>query len=114
MLMADLLEEGLILFNRGQFYEAHEVWEDLWRETDRGALRTCYQGLIQAAVGLHHLGRGNIIGARSQLGKSVRNLQSGSGEMTGLDIKTLIRQLSQLLDDMPDSALRLPHIARSK
>ena len=114
MLMADLLEQGLILFNKGQFYEAHEIWEDLWRETDRGALRTCFQGLIQAAVGMHHLGRGNTIGARSQLGKSIRNLESGSGEMTGLDIQTLIQQLSQLLDDMPLVAPRALRIARSK
>ena len=114
MLMADLLEEGLTLFNRGQFYEAHEVWEDLWRETDTGSLRTCYQGLIQAAVALHHLGRGNTIGARSQLGKSIRNLQSGSGEMTGLDIETLIQQLSQILDGLPATVRGLPHIARSE
>ena len=114
MLMADLLEDGLILFNRGQFYEAHEVWEDLWRETDRGALRTCYQGLIQAAVGLHHLGRGNTVGASSQLGKSIRNLQVGSKETTGLDIEALIQQLSELLKDMPGTERGLPHIVRSK
>jgi hypothetical protein len=112
MLMVDLLEQGLILFNKGQFYEAHEVWEDLWRETDRGPLRTCYQGLIQAAVGLHHLGRRNTVGARSQLGKSIRNLQSGAGKTTGLDIEMLIRQLSQLLEDMPDSAGHAPRITR--
>ena len=47
MLMRDLLEEGLLLFNEGKFYDAHEVWEDLWRATSDPVLKTCYQGLIQ-------------------------------------------------------------------
>ena len=24
---------GIVLFNRGDYFEAHEVWEDLWMET---------------------------------------------------------------------------------
>ena len=24
---------GIVLFNRGDFFEAHEVWESLWMET---------------------------------------------------------------------------------
>jgi predicted metal-dependent hydrolase len=70
----DLLREGIILFNSGRYFEAHEVWEDLWRET-RGPLRLFYQGLVHAAVGLHHLGRGNLNGARAQLLKSVSKLE---------------------------------------
>jgi uncharacterized protein len=112
MFMSDLLERGLLYFNEGKFYEAHEVWEDLWRETDGGALKTCYQGLIQAAVGLHHLGRGNAVGARSQLGKSIRNLNAGAGAMTRLDIESLIQQLATLLDNMPDAVPQALRIAK--
>lgn len=54
--------EGIDLFNRGEFFDAHEVWEDLWR--DCGAPdRRFYQALIQAAVALYHFGRGNRTGA---------------------------------------------------
>ena len=87
MLMRDLLEEGLLLFNEGKFYDAHEVWEDLWRATSDPVLKTCYQGLIQAAVGMHHLERRNVIGASSQAKKSIRNLQAGAAAVTGLDIE---------------------------
>lgn len=52
------------LFNEREFYEAHDVLEDLWMETEGGE-RLFYQGLIQAAVSLHHYMRGNYIGARS-------------------------------------------------
>ncbi len=51
-------------FNCGEFFEAHEVLEDLWSECS-GQERKYYQGLIQAAVSLHHYCRGNYVGARS-------------------------------------------------
>jgi uncharacterized protein len=53
---------GIELFNRGEFFEAHEVWEELWQDcptTDR----RFYQSLIQAAVAAYHWGRGNAAGA---------------------------------------------------
>jgi predicted metal-dependent hydrolase len=65
----DLFEEGVNFFNAGKYYEAHEVWEDAWR-LQEGPRRRFYQGLIQAAVGLYHLSRGNATGARNQLGKA--------------------------------------------
>ena len=115
MLMRDLLEEGLLLFNEGKFYDAHEVWEDLWRETTDPVLKTCYQGLIQSAVGLHHLGRRNSMGARSQIGKSIRNLQAGShAEAVNVDIHGLISQLTSLLENMPEEVPRELRIARLK
>jgi uncharacterized protein len=53
---------GIVLFNRGDFFEAHEVWESLWMETCTPEKRF-YQGLIQAAVGLLHFCNGNVAGA---------------------------------------------------
>ncbi|OWK43818.1 DUF309 domain-containing protein [Fimbriiglobus ruber] len=53
---------GIVLFNRGEYFAAHEVWEDLWRDCTTGD-RRFYQSLIQAAVALYHWGNGNRIGA---------------------------------------------------
>lgn len=53
---------GIVLFNRGDFFEAHEVWEDLWMDT-AGPDKQFFQGLIQAAVGLCHFCNGNVRGA---------------------------------------------------
>jgi hypothetical protein len=55
--------EGIEHFNVCDFYESHEVWEALWADY-QGPSRKFYQGLIQAAVALHHFGNGNIRGAR--------------------------------------------------
>lgn len=53
---------GIVLFNRGDFFEAHEVWEELWMDT-AGPDKRDIQGLIQAAVGLCHFCNGNVRGA---------------------------------------------------
>lgn len=43
-------------FNRGNYYEAHDVLESLWLEVGRQARSaTFYQGLIQLAGGFVHL-----------------------------------------------------------
>jgi len=65
---------GIELFNRGEFYAAHEVLEDVWRPTS-GAERLFLQGLIQVAVALHHHSTGNLAGARSLLARASRNLR---------------------------------------
>ena len=46
------LRRGIELFNRREFYEAHEAWEEGWIDelTDD---RLLLQGLIQVAAGLY-------------------------------------------------------------
>ena len=94
----DLFDQGLQLFNQGKYYEAHEVWEDLWRIT-KGPLRKFYQGLIHAAVGLYHLRRGNAAGGRSQLGKSLRNLREYPPDCCGVDVEGLMGQIERVLEE---------------
>ena len=77
--------EGIEKFNECDYYESHEVWEELWTEY-RGPSRKFYQGLIQAAVALYHFGNGNIRGAR-KLHKSVHGyLEPYAPRHLGLDI----------------------------
>jgi hypothetical protein len=76
---------GALLFNRQDYFEAHEVWEDLWAEA-HGDERRFYQGLIQAAVGLCHFGRGNLGGA-VKLYHSARDYMAPCGHrFLGLDV----------------------------
>ena len=95
--MTDLLSEGINFFNSGHYFEAHERWEDLWRIT-RGPLRLFYQGLIQAAVGLHHLSRGNVNGARGQITKSVGKLEQYPRRFCQIDNEKLVGDLKRILE----------------
>jgi uncharacterized protein len=70
------LEPGRAAFNRGAYFEAHELWEDAWRELE-GAERTLVQGLIQIAAGLHHLRQDRPRPAAGLLRKGLEKLSLG-------------------------------------
>ncbi len=71
--MDEAFGRGLALFNRGDFFACHEVWEELWRRSS-GAEKHFYQGLIQAAVAILHAERGNRRGAASTWRKACAKL----------------------------------------
>ena len=75
---------GIVLFNRGDFFEAHEVWESLWMETPAPE-RRFYQGLIQAAVGLCHFDNGNLPGAAKLYSSSRDYMLRFGSPYLGLD-----------------------------
>ena len=50
------LERGIALFNSGQFWEAHEAWEEIWKNHPEDG-RFFLQGLIQLAAAYHQLGK---------------------------------------------------------
>lgn len=81
------LTSGLALFNRAEFFEAHEVLEDVWREARFGSSgRRHLQGLVQLAVAFHHESRQNFVGARSVLDRAVRNLAGAEESFPSLDL----------------------------
>lgn len=55
-------QEGIALFNRREYFEAHEALETAWR-AEPGPIRDLYQGILQVAVAYYHLLRGNYRGA---------------------------------------------------
>lgn len=77
--------EGIRLFNEGEYYEAHEVWESLWLE-DGSDERRFYQGLIQAAVSCLHHERGNRTGAESLFHSATAKLLPYRPVCLGLDV----------------------------
>jgi uncharacterized protein len=72
-----LVERGRALFNAGSFFEAHELWEDAWREA-RGEAKILLQGLIQIAAGYHKAGQ-------AKPGACARLLEAGLGKLEYAD-----------------------------
>lgn len=85
---------GICHFNACDFYEAHEVWEELWAD-DQGPSRPFYQGLIQAAVCLHHFGNGNLGGARKLFHSSRAYLEPYRPSHEGIDLQQFLEQMQQ-------------------
>jgi hypothetical protein len=84
--------KGIQCFNERDFFEAHEILEDFWREY-RESDRTYLQALIQVSAGLYHADAGNFKGARSQLAKGVQKLNQYQPSHQGVDVRVLIRDL---------------------
>jgi predicted metal-dependent hydrolase len=81
--------KGIALFNHGEFFDAHEVFEDVWRAAPEPE-RKFLQGLIQLAVGFHHFSTGNCLGARSLLERGSRNLAAYSDPHLGVRLAPLL------------------------
>jgi predicted metal-dependent hydrolase len=79
----DKFHRGVSLFNAGDFFRAHEIWEELWlveSEPDK----TFLQGLIQAAAAFHHYSQGNFSGAESLLASAATKLQRFPADHCGI------------------------------
>jgi dTDP-4-amino-4,6-dideoxygalactose transaminase len=94
---------GIELFNAGSFFDAHEVLEDVWRES-QGAEKDFLQAVIQAAVGLHHYSTGNIVGARSLLARASRKLADYPDGYCGIALDGLRLSLEEWMASLADGA----------
>lgn len=72
------------LFNAGQYWECHEVLEEVWLETPYPQ-RFFWSALIKLAVGMHHAARRNPHGARVKLGDAARLLPFFQPSCAGVD-----------------------------
>ena len=89
----DLYKQGKKEFQNGNYYDAHEVWEDLWSDyylKDRKFI----QGLIQLSVSFVHLKNGNMKGAKNLLKKSKEKFLEFKGEHRSINIETLRSEMN--------------------
>ena len=82
---------GVELFNAEEFYECHEVLEDVWRPM-QGVDRFFMQALIHFAVGFYHHQEGNPAGAERQLRKALSKLAGYLPVFHGIDTARLYRE----------------------
>jgi hypothetical protein len=101
--------QGIEKFNECDYYESHEIWEELWTEY-RGPSRKFYQALIQAAVALYHFGNGNIRGAR-KLHASVHGYMEPYAPVhLGLDVTAFLGAFDACLAEVASSTEEFPSI----
>jgi uncharacterized protein len=94
--MEGLFERGVEEFNGQFFFESHDTWEELWRETT-GSNRPFYQGLIQTAVGFYHLSNANYKGAYSQFGKALAKIEQYLPQYHGVETGLLAQRVREFL-----------------
>ncbi len=83
-------------------YEAHDVLEELWLETD-GPLHSFYKGLIQLAGAFVHLKKSKLNPAARLFRLALKNLEPHAPETEGLDVATLVKRIRGWLAELEDS-----------
>ena len=91
--------EGVALFNAGQFYKQHDVFEAHWRDDSR-PIRELYQGILQIGVAFHHIEEGNYRGAVKMLRRGLPRLRSLPPICQTLDVASLREQARAIHDEI--------------
>jgi len=102
--MSILFEKGLSEYEKGDYFEAHEAWEDLWSDYNFPD-RKFIQGLIQLSVSFVHLKNNNLIGARSLLKKCQEKFSEYNGihrKININDLKYEIEAVSIIYDEIEE------------
>jgi predicted metal-dependent hydrolase len=109
----ELFKRGVGHFNARRFFEAHEVWEELWLHATEPD-KTFLQGLIQVAAAFHHYGRGNLGGARSLLAPGIAKIGEAPSDHRTValaELRDSAEEWAKALDEGKDPGRkRLPRI----
>ena len=92
---------GLELFNEKDYFECHEVIEELWLETPSDdPYRDLYKGVIQAAAAIYQFDRGILSGAKGLYKTSVEYLGGYAPRTLGLNIEKMILDLKRCFKEL--------------
>lgn len=85
-------------FNAGEFYEAHDVLEELWLDCRGGAKDEFYKALIQLAGAFVHLQKERLQPAGKLFRLSRRYLSRYPERMEGLDLTVVLGLIDRWLE----------------
>lgn len=107
MSLDERLTKGIELFNNEEFFECHEIVENLWLATS-DEYKNFYKGIIQTAVALHHLRNENMSGAKKVYGTSQKYLNQYPPVTLGINNAKLLSDMKDCFED-PDHC-KIPKI----
>jgi uncharacterized protein len=96
--------ESVEQFNQQEFYACHDTLEAIWIEAMEPQ-RTFYQGILQIAVALYHLGNANLRGATILLGEGSNRLRRYQPIYAKVDVTALVTQSTELLKKLQQAQL---------
>jgi len=82
------LAAGLACYRNEEFFDAHEHWEEVWRQL-QDPEKNLLQGLIQVTVAMHHYRQRNMAGARILLERAMRRFERCSECIAGIDVEAI-------------------------
>jgi predicted metal-dependent hydrolase len=107
----ELLDAGRDAYNRGEYYDAHEHWEEVWLTLEDPEHRWL-QGLIQVATGFHKLVQGKSSPATTLLDRALAKLGDAPDAWEGIDVAACKRTAREMLAGLGRGELPDPRGAR--
>ena len=91
------LHTGIQQFNQGDYYACHDTLEAIWMDASI-AEQPFFQGILQLAVALHHLGNHNWRGMAILLGEGISRLTPFESHYRGVNVTDLLDCASAWLE----------------
>jgi len=91
------VRRGVARYNAGRFWQAHEAFEVVWRQS-RPPERPIWQGLIQAAAAMLHRERGNRHGLLAQGRAAMEKLRAGAPAGFPVETARFVQGLAACVD----------------
>ena len=92
-----------VLFNRQEFYEAHDVLENLWLPDKHGADGNFYKGLIQLAGAFVHLQKSRLRPSAALFKLARTNLEKYPVHQAHLDLVAVLALIADWLQRLEQS-----------
>ncbi len=94
------LKQAVRLFNRREYFDSHQVLEEVWHEVD-AADKPFYEALIRLATGLHmRFNRGGSQGAINLLTQALMRLEDFRPASHGIDVARLYQDIDAHVADL--------------
>ena len=103
----NLFIEGCGLFDEGEFWHAHESWEDLWKSLkpfEKKVETDAVQGIIQIAALLYNYERKKIRGVVNMASKLLTRLSGIEHGIWGVDVAALRVSLIPFIRDASENS----------
>jgi CheY-like chemotaxis protein len=95
----DLLLAGIELFNKGEYFECHEVIEEAWI-AEKLPVRIMYQGILQIGVACHHIKNKNWRGAMKLLERGIPKTGRFAPHCMGIDLAQLLTDVEVMRQEL--------------
>ena len=104
-LVNELWERAINEHNRGDYHEAHEIFEDVWLELDNRDEKDTVQTLAQADALAVHIETGNLGAAQRlmrQLPELLRTFPEDYRKINLIEFREWIAEMVLLIPNIPD------------
>jgi predicted metal-dependent hydrolase len=93
------IAEGIRHFNEGEYFEAHEAWEGVWKNATESQEKHFLQGMIMIAAAFHHHRRKESAGTAKLLRRGLHILAEYNEASLPIDKEDFLRSVTVFYED---------------